>query len=276
MDPRLPAVKLPSPFAIEHPTGLIRFTPAEPEGQSCVGQVAASPPLSPWYSDRCPICLAPHPRSREHVPPKFMDGQALTRTCTKCNNDLGALTEATLSDWYSTSVSNVRLHHRDRAMRLGTAQVWRSENGPSLVFKGPFGEGIAASLCDDEPKSISYTIPSARIVGAALLKSAYLATCVALRAIPDGRTADEIRRILVETRDSRTILGALHPSSFRRLYRIDPHPGIRLAYLEIPSTGTGRWGFLFGGNVHTDWLLDSDPLKDAIANCFGIGHQTPQ
>ena len=154
--------------------------------------------------DRCPICLEPAPTCREHVPPAAIGGSVMTRTCTRCNNELGSRLEAPLVDWWEDAVGSVSLSHDDvpgprRAARVLLRQKDTSE--PVLLLgrvdpaiRRRFGPGTQFSMTFTEPNRGRYRL--------AALKSAYLAACLLLRSIPETPEAEAIRAELIAARDA--------------------------------------------------------------------------
>jgi hypothetical protein len=155
------------------------------------------------YFDRCPICLSPEPTSAEHLPPGALGGRSMTRTCTRCNNDLGRV-EAELTDW------------RDNAFRHTTATAdgivgarklprllhRRTADGKfALIIDGPMHPDAEPMLKGPE-FALQFVPPNPRLYKLAALKHAYLAACLDLRAIPQTLCADVIRRDLLAARDA--------------------------------------------------------------------------
>lgn len=56
--------------------------------------------IQPGMAEACPICRAPAPVMREHVPPQYLGGIKMVNTCDPCNHGLGAKTEGALREWF--------------------------------------------------------------------------------------------------------------------------------------------------------------------------------
>jgi hypothetical protein len=63
--------------------------------------------IGPRSFPNCPICGSPA-TTEEHVPPKRMGGQKMTRTCDGCNHRLGSSVEGDLWDWLDVAITQAR------------------------------------------------------------------------------------------------------------------------------------------------------------------------
>jgi hypothetical protein len=158
----------------------------------------------PMNFDRCPICLDLAPVSREHVPPLALGGTVMTRTCARCNNELGSRLEASLINWWEDAVGSVSLSHDDvrGARRAARVLLRQKETGEPVLLmsrvdpavQNQFGPGAQFSMTFTEPDRARYRL--------AALKSAYLAVCLLLRSIPQTPQAAAIRAELLAERDA--------------------------------------------------------------------------
>ncbi len=154
--------------------------------------------------DRCPICEEPDPKSREHVPPQGLGGGVSTLTCLRCNNEFGSRLENDLQDWFDDATrvrfSSASTHGERRAPRM---LIRRNQDGAPvfLLDVGKVDPEIDAMFESGE-FTITHTFPSEQRVRLALLKSAYLAACCLMRAIPATPRAIAIRELLMKARDA--------------------------------------------------------------------------
>jgi len=59
----------------------------------------------------CPICLESAATEREHVPQEALGGRRMTKTCERCNNDLGSKVELDLENWFDHALTTVGMDH---------------------------------------------------------------------------------------------------------------------------------------------------------------------
>jgi hypothetical protein len=150
----------------------------------------------------CPICRPSDADSREHVPNDALGGQVRTMTCARCNNELGTKVEPHL-DAYCTG--------RFQYVRFTTAGLRRKRSVPHVdMLRTDDGQFTLMARLDPESDTALAQAKEFRLefqqremsrVKVAVLKHAYLAACLALRQNPEGMHADEIRQVLVATRD---------------------------------------------------------------------------
>lgn len=241
----LEVVHAPREGATDHPFHIVR----EIEGH---------------YFDRCPICLSPEPTSAEHLPPAALGGQAMTRTCTRCNNDLGRV-EAELTDWrddafrHTTTTSDAIVGARKlpRLLRRQTA-----DGKFALIIDGPMHPDAEPMLKGPE-FALQFTPPNPRLYKLAALKHAYLAACLDLRAIPQTLRADLIRGDLVAARDapSRREIPASEYALSMPLMRTHEQPRgplVALGYVQRPD-GLAEWWLSLAGTLAVPWPLPDSP-----------------
>ncbi|MBQ9917123.1 MAG: hypothetical protein IJO71_07985 [Microbacterium sp.] len=155
--------------------------------------------------ERCPICLDEDPTSAEHVPPRGLGGVVLTATCMRCNNELGSRLENDLQDWFDDAVHVRFASDAVRGSRRTPRLLVRQNQNGSPVFmmdRGRIDPEVQRMLEAGERFEIVATETDPRRARLGALKSAYLASCVFLDAIPESTLAGEIRRLLVQTRDA--------------------------------------------------------------------------
>jgi len=158
----------------------------------------------PTTFDRCPICLAPEPTSREHVPPEALGGSVFTRTCERCNNSFGSGVEPELVDWWEDAVGSVSLAHDGvagarRATRLLLRQ---NDDGEPVILLGRVDDAIRDKFGPGTEISVNYRRPDRARYRLAALKSAYLGACLLLRSIPETPEAAGVRAELIAARDA--------------------------------------------------------------------------
>jgi len=235
-----------------------------PRAGSTQHQLCIVREIDAYYLDRCPICLTQEPGSAEHVPPAALGGRPLTRTCDRCNNDLGRV-EAELTDW------------RDDALRHTTATsdtIMGARKLPRLLHRqtadGKFALVIDGAMHPDaEPLlkgpdfALNFRPPSPRLYKLAALKNAYLAACLDMRAIPQTPCADLIRRDLLAARDapSRSEVPASDYALSMPLMRTHEQPrgpSLALGYLHRPD-GLAEWWIALAGTVAVPWPMSDCP-----------------
>lgn len=140
--------------------------------------------------------------TREDVPPKALGGTVLTNTCARCNNALGSKIDKHLT---------MRVNHEcfgfvtipgvPGRRALGITTIREINGAPTVISeKNPPGEvlalmrqGVVAQFVAEPPSPVRSQL--------AVLKSAYLAACVAGRSILDTPTAHLIRVQLMAARE---------------------------------------------------------------------------
>ncbi|CAM5282787.1 HNH endonuclease [Leifsonia shinshuensis] len=155
--------------------------------------------------DVCPICLEPEPDSQEHVPPHSIGGNALTMSCERCNNEFGSKYEPHLRDWYEGSLGTVRLSSAAvMGARFAGEFLLRetADGGFMLLQQGKRDPESDRVLEAGGQFQMEYITADRARSHIAAVKSAYLAACLAVRAIPTGSRADALRAELVAARDT--------------------------------------------------------------------------
>ena len=134
----------------------------------------------PVRFDQCPICLRPGPDSDEHVGPSRLGGAKLTKTCARCNHELGSKLDAALIAWCTETLHSVAvtspafLGHR----YFPSVDVRGTDNGQfALLVDRPAHPDIRDALVSGE-LAIRYSPHNMRRVRLAALKNAYLAACI--------------------------------------------------------------------------------------------------
>lgn len=154
--------------------------------------------------DVCPICLAPDPGTREHVPPASLGGSVATFVCQRCNNELGSRIEVDLLDWRDGAVRGARVaadalpgqRRIERLLRRTT-----SDGEFVLVPDGRYEPRLSDMLGIGEFQ-LTIQPPDPARYRLAALKHAYLAACLNRQAVPDTASAEQIRNDLVAARDA--------------------------------------------------------------------------
>ena len=216
------------------------------------------------YFDRCPICLSPEPTSAEHLPPAALGGRSMTRTCTRCNNDLRRV-EAELTDWrdnafrHTTATSDAIVGARKlpRLLRRQTA-----DGRFALVIDGPMHPDAEPMLKGPE-FALQFVPPNPRLYKLAALKHAYLAACLDMRAIPQTPCAGLIRRDLLAARDApsrREIPAGDYALSMplMRTHEQPRGPSVALGYVKRPDD-LAEWWVSLAGTIAVPWPLPDAP-----------------
>lgn len=154
--------------------------------------------------DVCPICLAPDPTTREHVPPASLGGFVATLVCQRCNNELGSRIEVDLLDWRDGAVRGARVaadalpgqRRIERLLRRTT-----SDGEFVLIPDGRYEPRLSEMIGSGQFQLIFQPPDPARYRLAAL-KHAYLAACLNRQEVPDTASAAQIRIDLVAARDA--------------------------------------------------------------------------
>lgn len=84
-------------------------------------------PVNRQQFDRCPICHAPAPTSKEHVPQGSVGGQVMTLTCTACNNGFGSKVESEFSAWCVDALVGTRASGSAAPGRRRMPTIYRRE-----------------------------------------------------------------------------------------------------------------------------------------------------
>jgi hypothetical protein len=214
--------------------------------------------------DRCPICLSPDPISAEHLPPAALGGRSMTRTCSRCNNDLGRI-EAELIDWrdnayrHTTATSDAIVGAR-KLPRLLHRQT--PDGKFVLIVDGPIHPD-AEPMLKGLDFALQFVPPNPRLYKLAALKHAFLAACLELRAIPQTPCADLIRGELLAARDApsrKEIPGSDYALSMP-LMRTHEHPcepSVMLGHVRRPD-GLAEWWISLAGTIAVPWPLPDAP-----------------
>lgn len=179
------------------------------------------PPLEPFYFDRCPICLVGPADSAEDVPPRSISGTVLTRTCRRCNNELGAKIDRHLAAFCGDEVLDLRVVVQgvQGVRKVGRAAIRRTEGGtPIIIPREREPSNVRAALNSGAEMRITYSLePDQARVKLGILKSAYLAGCVGAQTIIDSPTARRLRAEILAARDapSTAVLKVRTDPSFR-------------------------------------------------------------
>ncbi len=94
---------------VDGPNGLALRFGQHPAPDSVPVRVRAMRSIGFHRFDACPICLAPDPGTREHVPPASLGGAVATFVCSRCNNELGSRIEFDLLDWRDDALRSARV-----------------------------------------------------------------------------------------------------------------------------------------------------------------------
>ncbi len=212
----------------------------------------------------CPICLTPDPTSREHVPPHSIGGNALILTCEQCNNEFGSKYEPHLQRWYEGSIGKVTLSGADVTGRRFAGEYLVRENptGGFILFQqGKSDPAVDRILQAGAPFEMTYSEADTARMHIAAVKSAYLAACVAMRAVPRTPRADVLRAELLALRDlprsHRLQLSPLMESIRVARSAAEPAPGdIMLMTGPGADNSTTRFVISFSRVFAVDWPLD--------------------
>jgi hypothetical protein len=220
---------------------------------------------APKSFDRCPICLEPNPTSKEHVPPESVGGAVMTLTCLRCNNDLGSRVEADLTAWCDDSMmawfANDSVPGKRRLPPLLIRQT--KDGNPVLVMApGGMDSAIPAMLDRGGEIEATYRLPDMDRVTLAILKSAFLASCLFLDDLPETELSAAIRKELLEVRDrSRKEPLTLGPmavaTAFGKLQGADPKPGeVALVLFTPPGKKTPELYISLARVILVRWPLE--------------------
>ncbi|WP_223060015.1 HNH endonuclease [Dermacoccus sp. Tok2021] len=159
------------------------------------------PPIRPGTFDLCPICLTPGTGTREDVPPRALGGSVLTNTCSQCNNDLGSKVDSHLVMWMNDEMTAWLEVDGVRGRRkVGTVAVRRSGEDCALVPDRDAPPEVIDQMRAGNIPQLTYQLPDTRRVRLAILKSTYLACCVATESILDTPSARIMREDLMAAR----------------------------------------------------------------------------
>lgn len=211
--------------------------------------------------DRCPICLAADPGSKEHVPPHSLGGSVLTTTCERCNNEFGSRYEPHAIAWYENALGNARVsgstvpgkrHAGMYLFRLG------SDGSVVLFQQGKYDNAVLDILSSGDAE-ITYEPVDVERAKLAFVKSAYLAACALVRRIPDGPKAKAIREELLRAREHPRGVPFMPGPAIRALKigrnNGDARPGeIRL--MIIHADESRELGVSINRRIIVDWPLD--------------------
>jgi hypothetical protein len=221
--------------------------------------------------DRCPICLESGPSSREHIPQSDLGGHRLTWTCANCNNNLGSRVEAEMTRWYDGVVGDARwtAPGLPGARRSGRVLLRRDDGAPYLLvdrIDDDVHDAFRASAAgaSEDAFTLEFRMPDSAVLHLAALKHAYLAACLHLRHIPDGRLADQIRADLIAGRDApdlRSIPTSQIAESLTLWRGYDGARGYSLALLQVvDSEDAGSFAISLAGSIAVSWpLFDINP-----------------
>ena len=120
---------------------------------------------------------------------RALGGKVMTRTCKKCNNQLGSYSEAALSALAVGEVV-VRAESQSRegfqGIRKATAALRQVPFGVPTMHVTSGDPEMLAAVSSGEPLDVRYRLIDPFPSGVAILKYAYLAACLWLEEIPLG------------------------------------------------------------------------------------------
>lgn len=213
----------------------------------------------------CPICLSGEPDTREHVPQRDLGGRVVTRTCSRCNNELGSRVEVALKDWFDDALRHARFSGGEvRGVRRSPRLLLRwSPAGEFILFPESESDPTFQEMLESGSVLMHYSPPEPRLWSAAALKHAYLATCVCLRQIPMTPVADQVRAELLAVRDATRgkepfgeIAAGLRLS---RSYAPASGPTVALVALQTDGGEIVDVGLSLAGTLFVSWPLE--PLQ---------------
>lgn len=216
--------------------------------------------------DRCPICLEPGPKSKEHIPPESIGGRYLTRTCDKCNNEFGSKYEPHLKSWYEESIPRTYMQGGDVPGRRNSGSVLVRETAdgvPVLIFDGGSDPAVDEILASGSFEWDARPYDREKAVLAAV-KSAYLIACLMIGQIPTSPKADAIRAELVRARDFPRDQPYERGEAIRALGvaigSASPQHG-NIAILQLDEGDQMTPGILFNHRLFVEWPLDVVEVK---------------
>lgn len=238
--------------------GVARHPGFRPDGQRRAGA---------WIVERhnfpvCPICLGTEALTDEHVPMKALGGRVMTRTCAPCNNKIGSLSEEALR---RLAVGEVQIEllfsgaGAPRGWRKATAIIRQDPDEPPILQVMGGDPALIEAVTDGLSFEARYTLFDQFPLGIALLKYAYLAACVWLRAIPQSGEAHSFRELLVMMRDgnepdpsTRGVVGAL----VQNLVLVENASMLESLILVEPTEDQPVWTFVMAGRIAMRWPFD--------------------
>jgi len=196
----------------------------------------------------CPICIDGDPTGKEHVPQQNHGGHRMTKTCKACSNGLGSRVEADFQDWFDNAHTKIRFEHTGDVpgrRRVPDAYLREADDGTFvMLMDGEVSPEVQQMLQSGEFTAIR-SEPDPRRCRLALLKHAYLAACLYLRAVPDTPDARAIRADLVAARNA-TEAAKLPDSELAKRLRVHrSHVGKQGPPLAL----VGKY----------DWDIDTEP-----------------
>lgn len=206
--------------------------------------------------NHCPICLAPSPTSREHVPSESLGGRVRTLVCVPCNNRLGSHLEGELLDWRDIAMRNARASAENVPGRRKLPRVLYRETTDGqfvLIPHGPLDPAVRDMLTGGQ-LNYAYAPPDPNRYKLAALKYAYLAACLDRREIPHTPFAQTIRADLVAARDAPSGRD-VPPSDYAagiplmRFYQQPSGPSLALALAD----GSQQIWILLTGTIGVPW-----------------------
>jgi hypothetical protein len=249
--------KSPSSLTIDLHDGRILGPANRPAGDGEDVSIRLVEEISPRSFPDCPICGSPA-TTEEHVPPKRMGGQKMTRTCDGCNHRLGSNVESDLWDWLDVAITQARFSSANLQGARGAGRILgrTTPAGESeLVVEGKYHPDVTDMLEGGEVE-LAGLLPDWNRVNLALLKHAYLAACMTYGVL-EGEVADLIRADLVAARDADGPQNV--PTSALALgQRVsrggEPTPGIPPLVRAVAQEADGPGpGVVLGGWVFVSW-----------------------
>lgn len=246
-----------SSLTIDLPGGRTLGPATRPAGEGEDASIRLFEEIGPRSFPVCPICGSPA-TTEEHVPPKRMGGQKMTRTCDGCNHRLGSNVEGDLWDWVDVAITQARFSSTNVQGARGAGRILRRTTpaGESeLVVEGKYDPDVRDMLQGGEVE-LAGLLPDWNRVNLALLKHAYLAACMRYGML-EGEVADQIRADLVAARDADGPQNV--PTSALALgQRVsrggEPTPGIPPLVRAIAQEADGPGpGVVLGGWVFVSW-----------------------
>lgn len=258
------------------------FPPTSLDDQVLAVGVCAIPP---GRFGVCPICLSRPGNTDEHVPPRGFGGSVMTGTCEDCNNRLGSRTEAAMQDWYDHTVQlrytvdgDPKPFGQTRAVGLltdtGEVVVMPMQGGP---------DDLSRHVRAGSQLRMHVVAPRPEEYRNGFLKSAYLAACLMLRAVPDVPSAYEIRGELLAARDASSRAGVVLGPQARSL-RVgltgEPAHGPNLGLMKrVSEEYPPQYLLLLAGTVLVHWPFpEIDPLGGPMfagGSRFDVGSEIP-
>lgn len=222
--------------------------------------------------DRCPICLAPGPTDREHLPPESMGGIVRTRTCVRCNNQLGSRVEDQLRSWYEDELRQSSFSSPEsgvpgrRAARRVFYRTTPTGEFVLSVMANKADPNIRQMLKHGKVVEYEYVPPDPRRYRIAALKQAYLAACLQLQEIPQTESAEAIRRDLIAARDapdSRSVPASAIADALTVVRSFEVQKAPPLALCKFRSTAdVEKFGISLAGSILVSWpFSDVSPAE---------------